>query len=95
MKKELYNAIFRLFEEGDYGLTIKVGSVDLKLYDSEDYSPYWVWDAGIVANGKRYQVGDLGPEGKGPNTYAELFRGDYDVIDALAEEVYNDFFEEK
>ena len=49
---------------------------------------------GIVANDRIYRVGGLYCDGKGPGSYAELFRGDYDVINALAEEIYNDFFEE-
>lgn len=95
MKKELYNAIFRLFEEGDYGLTITVGGIELRIYDAEkaDESPS-VWNMGIVANDRIYRVGGLYCDGKGPGSYAELFRGDYDVINALAEEIYNDFFEE-
>ena len=47
-----------------------------------------------MANGKRYQVGDLFSEGKGPGTYAELFRGDYDIIEGLADEIFNDNFKE-
>lgn len=95
MKKAIYEAIHRLFEEGDYGLTITVGGISLRLYDpeKEDESPT-VWNMGIVANGKVYKMGDLYMEGKGPGTYAKLFSGDYDIIDGLADEILNNNFKE-
>ena len=90
MKDTIYGAVYRLFKEGESDTVINVGGIDLSLYDTTCESPYYIWDMGIVANGKRYQVGDLGFEGKAPNTYADFLTGDYDVIDALAEAIYND-----
>ena len=40
---------------------------------------------GIVANGTVYKMGELYMEGKGPGTYAELFRGDFDIIDGFTD----------
>ena len=87
MVKNLYNAIYRLFNEGDYSLTITVGQVSLKLYepDKEDNT---VWEKGIEANGTPYTVGDLYVDGLGPGTYAQLFAGEYDIIEGLAEVIY-------
>ena len=49
MKKDIYNAIYRLFSEADYRLIITVGGIDMRLYnplldDIEDN----VWNMGIV-----------------------------------------------
>ena len=95
MKKKIYEAIYRLFEEGDHGLTINVGGIELRFYDAEkaDESPS-VWNMGIVANDRVYKVGDLYCDGKGPGNYAELFSGDYDIIDGIADEIFNDNFKE-
>ena len=95
MKKEIYEAVFRLFNEGDYRLTINVGGISLSLYDPEknNETPN-VWNDGIVANSVVYRVGDLFSDGKGPGTKAELFRGDYDVIDGITEQIYEDNFKE-
>ena len=89
MRKKIYEAVYRLFNEGDYGLTINVEGIELGLYDDENES-LCVWNMGIVANDRVYMVGDLYGSGKGPGSYAELFRGDYDIIDGIAEEIYND-----
>lgn len=91
MKRQIYNAIFRLFFECDYRLTITVGGIEMRLYnplldDNEDN----IWNMGIIANGTVYKMGELYNEGKGPGSYAELFRGDYDIIDELAECIYNE-----
>ena len=92
MKRELYNAIYRLFEEGSNSLTIKVGQVELKLYDNKkEYQA--IWDFGVTANGMPYTVGALYSVGLGPGTYAELFAGEYDIIQGLTEEIYKDEFE--
>lgn len=88
----LYDAVYRLFNEGDYGLTINVGGIDLRLYETNDHTPMYVWNCGIVANNRVYRVGDLYMKGKGPGTYAEIFSGDYDIIDGLADDIYNDNF---
>lgn len=92
MKKNLYDAIYRLFNEGDYGLTITVGQVSLKLYEP-DKENNTVWEKGIEANGTPYTVEDLYADGLGPGTYAELFAGEYDIIEGLAEQIYNDEFD--
>ena len=91
MKNKIYDAIYRLFYECDYRLTITVGGIELRLYnplldDNEDN----IWNMGIVANGTVYKMGELYNESKGPGTYAELFRGDFDIIDGLAECIYDD-----
>ena len=95
MKKKIYDAIYRLFEEGDYSLVITVGGIELRLYnplldDIEDN----IWNMGIIANGTVYKMGELYNEGKGPGTYGELFRGDYDIIDGFAEYIYNELSKE-
>ena len=36
MKNKIYDAICRLFEEGDYSLAITVGGIELRLYNPED-----------------------------------------------------------
>ena len=91
MKKQIYEAVYRLFNECDYGLTINVGGIELRIYDAEkaDESPT-VWNEGIVANDRVYRIGDLYCDGKGPGNMAELLRGDYDIIDGLADEIFND-----
>lgn len=86
MKRQIYNAIFRLFFESDYRLTITVGGIEFRLYnplldDNEDN----IWNMGIIANGTVYKIGELYHEGKGPGSYAELFRGDYDIIEGFTE----------
>lgn len=95
MKKQIYEAVYKLFEEGDYGLTITVGGISLRLYDPEkaDESPV-VWNRGIVANDCVYRAGDLYCDGLGPANMAELFRGDYDIIEGFADEIFNDNFKE-
>lgn len=91
MKKEIYNAIFRLFEEGDYKLTLNVGGIEMRLYNPEDDNIEGnVWAIGIVANGTVYQIGDLYCDDLGPGTMAQLLRGDYDIIRGLAECIYNE-----
>ena len=96
MKKQIYDAVFRLFNKGDYSLTINVGGISLSLYDPEENneSPS-VWNDGIVANSAVYKVGELFSDGKGPGTKAELFRGDYDIVDGLATQIYEDNFKEE
>lgn len=91
MKKNLYDAIYRLFNEMDYGLVITVGQVSLKLYEP-DKENNTVWEKGIEANGTPYTVEDLHADGLGPGTYAELFAGEYDIIEGFAEQIYNDEF---
>lgn len=95
MRDKIYDAIFRLFFECDYRLTITVGGIDIRLYnplldDNEDN----VWNMGVIANGTVYKMGELYNEGKGPGTYAELFRGDFDIIDGFAEYIYNELSKE-
>ena len=86
MKREIYNAIYRLFSEADYRLTITVGGIEMRLYDPlDDDIEDNVWNMGIIANGTVYKMGDLYMEGKGPGTYAELFRGDFDIIEEFTE----------
>lgn len=81
MRDEIYNAIFRLFFEGDYFLTITVGGINFRLYNpGDDDIDDNVWNMGIIANGTVYKMGELYHEGKGPGSYAELFRGDFDII---------------
>ena len=94
MKKELYNAIYHIFDEGNYLLTIKVGQVELKLYETKPDETDNVWNMGVTANGTPYTVGELYDEDLGPGSYAELFAGKYDVIDGLVELVYNDFYKD-
>ena len=90
MKNEIYKAIYRLFKEGDSKLTIKVGQITLKLYnESID-----IWNYGVLANGMPYTVGALYSVGLGPGTYAELFAGEYDIIQGLTEEIYKEEFGE-
>ena len=91
METELYNAIYRLFMEGDYGLTIKVGHLSLKLYEP-DKENYTIWEKGIEANAIPYTVEDLYVDGLGPGTYAQLFAGEYDIIEGLAKQIYSDEF---
>lgn len=87
----LYEAVYKLFEECNYRLTLNVEGISLRLYDPEDDNlTDNVWNMGVVANGEVYKVGDLYCEGKGPGTYAKLFSGDYDIIDGLAEAIYAD-----
>lgn len=86
MKRQIYNAIFRLFFECDYRLTLNVGGIEFRLYnplldDIEDN----IWNMGIIANGTVYKMGELYHEGKGPGSYAELFRGDYDIIEGFTD----------
>lgn len=91
MKKKIYNAIYRLFEEGDYSLVINVGGIELKLYNPEDDNlTENIWYRGIVANGTVYQIGDLYCEDLGPGTIAQLLRGDYNIIRGLADCIYNE-----
>lgn len=91
MKKEIYNAIYRLFYECDYRLTITVGGIEMRLYSPEDDNlTDNIWYRGIVANGTVYQIGDLYSDGLGPGTMAQLLRGDYDIIEGLAECIYNE-----
>lgn len=86
MKNEIYNAIYRLFYECDYRLIITVGGIELKLYDPlDDDNEDNVWNWGIIANGTVYIMGELYNEGKGPGTYAELFRGDFDIIEGFTD----------
>ena len=90
MKKEIYNAIYRLFSEGDSKLTIKVGQITLKLYnESTD-----IWNYGVFANGMPYTVGALYSVGLGPGDFAQLFAGEYDIIQGLTEEIYKEEFGE-
>lgn len=96
MKNEIYNAIYRLFEEGDYKLTLNVGGIEMRLYNPEDDNIEGnVWYIGIVANGTVYQIGDLYCEDLGPGTMAQLLRGDYDIIRGLAECIYNDNYQKE
>lgn len=86
MKKDIYNAIYRLFEEGDYKLTLNVGGIELRLYDpGDDNLTDNIWYRGIVANGTVYQIGDLYCDDLGPGTMAQLLRGDYDIIEGFTD----------
>ena len=91
MKKAIYQAIYRLFEEGDYSLAITVGGIELRLYNPEDDNlTENIWYRGIVANGTVYQIGDLYSDGLGPGNMTQLLRGDYDIIRGFAECIYNE-----
>ena len=91
MKNKIYDAIYRLFEEGDYCLSITVGGIEMRLYNPEDDNIDGnVWNRGIVANGTVYQIGDLYCEDLGPGNMAQLLRGDYNIIRGLAECIYNE-----
>ena len=84
MEKELYNAIYRLFNEMDYNLVITVGDTTLRLYDPQKEDPS-IWERGIKANGWVYTLDELAEEHLGPSTYAELFAGEYDIISGFVE----------
>lgn len=84
MKKELYDAIYRLFKEMDYSLTITVGDTTLRLYDPEEEDPS-IWERGITANGWVYTIDELAEKHLGPSTYAELLAGEYDIISGFVE----------
>lgn len=91
MKRELYNAIYRLFEEGSTSLVIKVGSVTLKFWTPEkEY--YTVWEMGICANGEVYTIDSLYQERLGPGNFAQLFAGEFDIINGLTEVIYAEEF---
>lgn len=91
MMNKIYNAIYRLFEEGDYSLVITVGGIEMRLYNPEDDNlTDNIWYRGIVANGTVFQIGDLYCDDLGPGTMAQLLRGDYDIIRGLAECIYNE-----
>ena len=90
-RDKIYDAIYRLFFKCDYRFSITVEGIEMRLYnplynDIEDN----IWNMGIIANGTVYQIGALYMEGKGPGTYGELFRGDYDIIGELTECIYNE-----
>lgn len=87
MKKQLYNAIYRLFEECQYGLTITVGQVSMSFWEPDKES-CTVWEMGISANGKVYSVGSLFDKHLGPGSYAQLFAGEFDIINGLTEVIY-------
>ena len=96
MKRQIYDAIYRLFSECNYRLTITVGGIELKLYNPEDDNIDGnVWNVGIIANGTVYQIGDLYCEDLGPGNMAQLLRGGYNIIRGLAECIYNDNFQKE
>lgn len=84
MRKNLYDAIYRLFNEMDYNLHITVGDITLRLYDPQKDDPL-IWERGITANGWVYDLSYLAEEHLGPSTYAELFTGEYDIISGFVE----------
>ena len=91
MKNKIYNAICRLFEEGDYSLVINVGGIKMRLYNPlDDDIEDNVWNMGVIANGTVYQIGDLYCDDLGPGNMAQLLRGDYNIINGLAECIYNE-----
>ena len=91
MKKEIYDAIYRLFEEGDYSLVITVGGIEMRLYNPEDDNVEGnVWNVGIIANGTVYQIRDLYNDDLGDGNMPQLLRGDYDIIRGFAECIYNE-----
>lgn len=90
MKRDIYNAIYRLFEEGDYKLTLNVGGIELRLYnplldDIEDN----VWNWGVIANGTVYKMGELYCDDLGPGNMAQLLRGDFDIIEGFTDYIYH------
>lgn len=84
MEKELYEAIYRLFNEMNYNLVITVEDITLRLYDPKKEDPLF-WERGITANGWVYTLGELAEEHLGPATYAELLAGEYDIISGFVE----------
>lgn len=91
MKNKIYNAIFRLFEEGDYKLTLNVEGIKMRLYNPKDDNlTENIWYRGIIANGTVYRIADLYYDDLGPGTMAQLLRGDYDIIEGFAECIYNE-----
>lgn len=84
MQKQLYEAIYRLFNEMDYNLAITVGDITLRLYDPKKEDPS-IWERGITADGLVYTLDELAEEHLGPSTYAELFAGEYDIISGFVE----------
>lgn len=84
MKKNLYDAIYRLFKEMDYSLAITVGGTTLRLYDPQTEDPS-IWERGITASGWVYTLDELAEEHLGPMTYAELLAGEYDIISGFVE----------
>lgn len=89
MRDKIYNAIYRLFFEGDYFLTITVGGIEFRLYNPGDDDIDDVWNMGIIANGIVYKMWELYHEGKGPGSYAELFRGDFDIIEGFTDYIFD------
>lgn len=86
----IYNAIYRLFSEMDYNLRITVGDITLRLYDFDMADPS-IWDKGIMANESAYDLGCLAAEHLGPYTYAELFAGEFDIIQGITDLICKDF----
>ena len=89
MKKDIYNAVYRLFATGDYGLTITVGPLALRLCGSPETEHPNYWDRGVRCNGTDYTIEDLILNGNGPLTYAQLAAGEYDCIQGLTDLIYN------
>ena len=96
LRQELYNAVYRLFNEMDYSLTINVGPLTMSLYDPEenrDVITPTIWEKGVRVNGEVFTVGATYGIGYGPGTYAQLFAGEYDIIEGLTELIWRDINE--
>jgi hypothetical protein len=94
---KLYNIINRLFTEMDYNLTFEFGGFTLGLADTEDDAMWWEKGIYVIPTDAKEEDGEwdwdaatfytIEPYFR---TYADLLRGDRDIIGDMANTVLRD-----
>lgn len=95
--KKLYNIINRLFTEMDYNLSLEVGGFTLGLADTEDDAMWWEKGIYVIPTDAKEEDGEwdwdaatfytIEPYFR---TYADLLRGDRDIIGDMANTILRD-----
>jgi len=91
----IYDKIYRIWEYGGRKETIAYDK-DGNPIVAESISGDIIWDYGIRVGNREYTLESLYMDYYGsdmnvvPSTYAQLFAGEYDIIDAIAEAIKSD-----
>ena len=90
MLKDIFKAVYQLLEAEDRNLVLNVGDIELGLHlPKEDLN--WS-EIGITANGRVYTPASCLIFGcEAPKTLAQLFSGEYNIIEALSQHIYTDW----
>lgn len=86
MEEILYDKIYRIWAYGGGKETIAYDK-DNNPIVAESISGDRIWEYGIKVGDREYTLESLAVDGFGPQTYASLFSGEYDIIGEITDAI--------